>query len=135
MTLDPTNPQRPYAPPRADALDRQTATGVVRRQSGLGIASFVVAIVAGVSAFALVVIAGVMEVSTPGGVDEESPLAIIVGLGLFAVVALSMLGIGLGFAGLVQADRLRTFGVLGLVFNILVILGLVGLMVVGVAVA
>ena len=43
-----------------------------------------------------------------------------------------MLGIGLGVGGLVQVDRSRTFGVLGLVFNILVILGLVGLIVVGI---
>jgi len=132
VTFDSDNPQHPYAPPRADALDyRQTAMVIGRRQSGLGITSFVLAIVAGLTALALVVIAGVMEASTPGGMDEESPQAIIVGLGIFGVVALNLLGIGLGVAGLVHADRLRTFAVLGLVFNSLVILGLGGLMVIG----
>jgi hypothetical protein len=114
-------------------MDRQPANGLGRKQSGLGIASFILAIVAGVTAVALVVIAGVIELSTPGGMDEESPQALIVGLGIFGVFALNLLGIGLGLGGLFQADRLRTFAVLGLVFNLLVILGIGGLMVLGLA--
>jgi len=135
VTFDSGNPQHPYAPPRADALDRRTENGNGHRQSGLGITSFVLAISAGVTAFALVAIAGALEASTPEGMDEESPQAMIVGLGIFGVVGLNMLGIGLGVAGLVHPNRLRTFAVLGLVFNILVILGLGGIMVIGLTVA
>lgn len=131
MTFDSDNPQYPYTTPRAGTVERQPMSGIGRRQSGLGIASFVLAIVAGVTALALVVIAGVMEASSPGGMDEESPQAIIVGLGIFGVLGLSMLGVGLGVGGLVQADRSRAFGAIGLILNILVILGLGGIMVVG----
>ena len=131
MTFDSGNTQHPYVPPRADVLDRQTASGIRRRQSRLGIASFILAIVAGVTGLALVVIAGVLDASTPGGMDEESPLALIVGLGMFGIGAINLIGIGFGVAGLIQVDRLRTFAVLGLVFNTLVILGFCGLVVVG----
>ena len=102
-----------------------------RTHSGVGIASFIIAIVAGMTAFSLIVIAGVMEATTPGGMDEDAPQVILVGLGIFGAVALGMLGAGLGVAGLVQTDRLRTFAVLGLIFNMLVVLGLGGLVVIG----
>jgi hypothetical protein len=131
VTFDSDNLQHPYAPPLSDALDPQLANGLRQKQSGIGIASFVLAIASGVTAAALVVIAGVMEVSTPGGMDEESPQAIIIGLGIFGVIGLNMLGIGLGVAGFFQPDRSRIFSVLGLVFNLMVILGLGGLMVIG----
>ena len=72
-----------------------------------------------------------MEATTPGGMDEDAPLVILVGLGIVGAVALGMLGAGLGVAGLVQTHRLRTFAVLGLVFNMLVVLGLVGLIAIG----
>lgn len=110
MLLDPSERQKPCFPPHANALNRQTTNSVGRRQLGLDIASFGIAIVTCVSAFALVVIAGVMKVSTPGGIDEKSPQAVIVELGLCAVVAINLLGVGLGVAGLIQAHRLRTFG-------------------------
>jgi hypothetical protein len=73
-----------------------------------------------------------MEASNPGAVDEESPIAIVVGLGIFGVVGLSMLGIGLGVAGVLQPNRARAFGIIGLLFNIFVILGLIGIVVLGV---
>ena len=107
------------------------ADGGGRRQSGLGIASFVVAIVGGVTVFVLIVIAGVMAASTSDGMDEESPQAILLGVGLLASVMINVFGILLGVAGLGQSDRVRTFAVLGLVLNLLVILGFVGLVVLG----
>ncbi len=122
-------PENPFKSPSLDA--GKTTSGIERRQSGMGIASFVIAIGAGVTLFVLLMILGAMDVSTPGGIDEESPEAIIAGLGLLAVVAINILGIGLAVGGLVQTDRLRMFGVLGLVFNLLVILGFVGIMVIG----
>jgi hypothetical protein len=72
-----------------------------------------------------------MDATTPGGIDEEAPEVMVVGLVMIAVVGMSVLGIGLGLAGVLHVGRLRTFGILGLVFNMLVLVGLVGLMVVG----
>ncbi|MGU5664526.1 hypothetical protein [Aeromonas sanarellii] len=43
-----------------------------KKHSGLGIASFITSIVSGLLIFLLIGVAGVMEASTPGGIDEES---------------------------------------------------------------
>jgi hypothetical protein len=135
MTFDPNQADHPYVSPSSDPWQRQRSPGSGPKQSGLGIASLVVAIAAGATAFALVVVAGMMEVSTPGGMDEESPQAILVGLGIFGVLGLNFLGLGLGVAGIVQPDRSRVVAILGLVLNALVILGLCGLMALGTALA
>ena len=102
------------------------------KHSGFGIASFAIGILSGLAEFAMVVIAGVMEASTPGGVNEEAPAVILLGLCLIGG-GLALLGIVLGIVGLVQANRSKIFAVLGLVFNALVILGVIGLMIVGIA--
>ena len=92
------------------------------------------AMLIGMLAVGIVVTAGVLEASTPGGIDEQSPVAIIVGLGIFAIIGLSFVGSGLGIAGLFQSNRNRVFSILGLIFNTMIIVGLVGLIVIGLTV-
>ena len=105
------------------------------RHSGFGIASFVIAIGAGLLEFALVVAAGVVEASTPGGMDENSPVAILLGLGLFGGLFAAFVGVVFGIAGVCQSDRRKVFAVLGLVFCSAVLLGVLGLMVIGLLVS
>lgn len=102
-----------------------------RKHSGYGIASFVIAVVVGLLEFVLIVVAGVIEASTPGGMDENSPIAILLGLGLFGGLLADVFGMALGIAGLCQANRSKVFAVLGLVFGTVVLLGVLGLMVLG----
>lgn len=86
-----------------------------RPHSGLGIASFIISLAAGAALVVLLGIAGVIE-SQPGGMDEESAGAVLVGL-LLALTALAhVLALGLGIAALVQAGRSKLFGVLSTVF-------------------
>ena len=86
-----------------------------RPHSGLGIASFIISLAAGAALVVLLGIAGVIE-SQPGGMDEESAGAVLVGL-LLALTALAhVLALGLGIAALVLAGRSKLFGVLGTVF-------------------
>ena len=86
-----------------------------RPHSGLGIASFIISLAAGAALVVLLGIAGVIE-SQPGGMDEESAGAVLVGR-LLALTALAhVLALGLGIAALVQAGRSKLFGVLGTVF-------------------
>ena len=86
-----------------------------RPHSGLGIASFIISLAAGAALVVLLGIAGVIE-SQPGGMDEESAGAVLVGL-LLALTALAhVLALRLGIAALVQAGRSKLFGVLGTVF-------------------
>ena len=76
-----------------------------QKHSGLGIASFITSIGSGILISLLMVVAGVIETSTPGGMDEESAGAIMVGLFLFASLGSTLVALGLGVAGLFQKER------------------------------
>jgi hypothetical protein len=103
----------------------------VMKHSWLGISSFAISLIGGAAMLLLFGVAAYMEMSTPGGMDENSASAVFVGLLLFAVMAVHLVGAGLAIGGLVQKDRKRVFAVLGLVFNALVILGTLALMIIG----
>ena len=83
--------------------------------SGLGIASCIIGVLAGLIEVAIVAIAGMIEVSTPGGMDENSPEAILIGLGV---------------GGLMQR-RKKLFAVLGVLVSLFVTCGVAGLFVLG----
>jgi hypothetical protein len=100
-------------------------------QSGVGVASFVLAVIGGIALVSLVVVAGVMETQTPGGMDEESPQAIAVGMGILVGLVMNVVGVVLGIVAVLQHDRKKVFGVLGLVFNALILLAIGGLLMVG----
>lgn len=89
-----------------------------KKHSGFGIAASVISVLGGIALLLLLAIAGVMEVNTPGGIDEESPLAIIVGLFLFATIFTQLIAAALAIAGIAQQQRQKTFAVLGLVFSL-----------------
>ena len=101
------------------------------KHSSLGIASFIISVLAGMILFVCVIIAGAMAASTPGGIDEESTTAMLVGLVIFFCFFMEMLAIGIGIGGLFQKDRNKIFAILGIVFSIATCLGLIGLMILG----
>lgn len=113
----------------ATALEQHTAPE--KKHGGLGIASFIIALVAGFAMFAVFGIAGYLQMSTEGGMTEESPAAALVGLAMMGDGLLVLLGLGLGIAGLFQADRKKLFAVLGVAINALIIIGTAGLMIIG----
>jgi mannose/fructose/N-acetylgalactosamine-specific phosphotransferase system component IID len=102
------------------------------KHSGLGIASFIISLAMGICVFFLLVIAGIMEVSTPGGMDEESPAAVIIGLFIIAALIVTLIGIGFGIAGLIQKNRNKNFSILGVIFNTLITLGVIVIMTIGI---
>ena len=102
-----------------------------RRHSGVGIASFITSIVSGLAIFGLVVAAGVMEATTPGGVDEESPAAIVLGLFLFAFCFTSFIAFGLGLGGCFHKNRKKVFAVLGTLISGLTLVGIVSIFILG----
>jgi hypothetical protein len=101
------------------------------RHSGLGISSFVLSVIIGVLMFCLFVIAGVIEQTTPGGMDEEAVSTMLVGLFLIGFMVLDVVAIGLGIAGLFQANRRKLFAILGVVFASITLLLTGLLMVIG----
>lgn len=86
--------------------------------SGLGIASFVISLGAGAVLCIVIGIAGVLD-TQPGGLDEDSVAAGLLGLAMVAtgLAQTLALALGLGIAALVQAGRNKLYGVLGTVFS------------------
>ena len=102
------------------------------RFSGLGLSSLILSIVLGLSIFALVIYAGIMESNSPGGVQEDDPVLMIVGLGILLCMFGNLVGAVLGGVALCIKNRTKTLSVLGLVFNLLSLLAVLGLMIIGV---
>lgn len=63
----------PYTNAHAGQGPQYWSAGPALRQSGLGVASFLIAVIIGAGLLAVIVVAGVMEARTPGGIDENSP--------------------------------------------------------------
>lgn len=122
---------QPYAPPDEEPAHPRSTAPPHRKHSGLGITSFVLSLISGFAAVATVVTLGVLEASSPDGVSEEAPLVIALGLGILAELGLAIIGAGLGFGGLIQPNRHRLFPVIGLAFNLVIVLGVFGLFVLG----
>ena len=104
------------------------------KHSGVGIASFVISIAVAVLLLVTIVIAGVMEMTTPGGIDDESVGAILVGLTIMGLFGLDIVAFGLGIGRLLQKSRKRIFAVLGVIFSAGAVMLTVVLMVIGIAV-
>ena len=75
----------------------------------LGIASFVTAIVGGLSFFLLCGALGYMEMNTPGGVDQTSKAVMLLGLGIILTIFILLISLGLGIAGLIQKSAKEYF--------------------------
>ena len=121
----------PYDTPASD-LEGPAPT-IEIRQCGLGITSFVLSILNFVLMFIMVGIAGYLQATTPGGLNEKSPQAILIGLFIILVFVLAVVSIILGVVSMFRKNRNKLFGALGLVFNLVTILIVGGLMALGLA--
>ena len=100
------------------------------RHSKLGIASFSISIAVGVLMLALFVVAGLLNAGRVqrGG---EYPGQMLVGFAMIGLVAADVVAVGLGIAAITRPGTKRIFGLLGLIFSSLTILGGAGLVVIG----
>ncbi|MDP8254882.1 MAG: hypothetical protein P9M14_03965 [Candidatus Alcyoniella australis] len=103
------------------------------RHSGPGIASFIIALLAGISMAFVILIAGVMETSAPGGMDTDAPETIAVGFGVCCDVMLFGIGAVLGLVGVLQRERKKIFAIMGLIFNGIACGGMLLLILIGLA--
>lgn len=101
------------------------------RQSGLGIASLILSILIGIMLFVTICFAGYMEAATPGGMTDDSPILVLVGLFILAGMFGNFVGVILAAVGLAQKDRAKSVSVIGLCFNVMCLLGVAALMVLG----
>ena len=102
-----------------------------RKVSVPGVISTAIAILGGSGIFTLFIIAGYLEESTPGGVPEDSPILVQIGIALVAMVALIFIGIILGIVGSFQSNTKKLFSVLGTVLNLVVFLGTIAAIIIG----
>jgi len=103
--------------------------------SGPGIASLVMGLALALLVFCVFILAGVVEANTPGGMDEESPIAIVIGLFILACMVGMLAGMILGIVGAVQGNRKKGMAVAGILINGLFLLGTAVFIVIGLAVS
>jgi hypothetical protein len=104
--------------------------GAPLKHSGIGIASFIISLVIGIFFVILFLGAGFIGIASPETMYNESVMILI---GLFAILGLfvCLTGIGLGIGGLFQKKRKKVFAALGLIFNVLVLFGVIFLIILG----
>jgi hypothetical protein len=99
--------------------------------STLGILSFGLSLLTGAGIFLLFVIAGVLTAASGGPPPDDSPQAIIIGLGFIGGLGIALVGLVLGVVGMLSPNHNRTFAYLGVGFNGVILLGTIALLCVG----
>jgi hypothetical protein len=120
--IEPPNPSQELNAPALEA----------KKHSGIGIASFVISLGAALGIFLVFVIAGIMQSTTPGGMNEKSASAIIVGFAIMGLLFINLVAIGLGLGGLMKKGDKKLFAVLGTVISSGITLGTIILIVIGI---
>jgi len=111
------------------------------RQSGLGVASFIIGIFCIVSFVGMLIYVGVTMTNTlsqaGSASSRESEVSAMfatlafIGLGMILICVLSLVGLILGIVGVAQSDRKRAFSIIGLTLNGLFGLAIIAMMVIG----
>jgi hypothetical protein len=91
-------------------------TGIVKSHSGFGVAALIISTITFFLMLILFFVAGVIETTSPGGVDPESVTALLIGLFLFAFLLADILAIIFGVIGLTQKHVKKTYSILGIIF-------------------
>jgi hypothetical protein len=100
------------------------------KSSGLAKASFIIALV-GIGVWLVLVVTAAVGVSS--GMGERSPLMVIVGLGMMAFMAVNLMGAVLGIVALTKPISNKWMALTGLILNGLELVGVLFLMIVGLA--
>jgi len=101
------------------------------RHSGLGIASFMISMVVIGFFFFLLFLAVVIAVIGQDLADTNSTMIRTLGAFLMLSSLASLVGLGFGFAGLKQINRKKLFSILGVVFNLMIMAGMIALIIYG----
>jgi hypothetical protein len=138
---NPQQSQPPHLPPQGSASQYgsyapypqppSVAMAAPEKHAELGIASLILSVLMGMALFVMFVIAGVMESSSPDGLDEESAGAMILGLLLILGIGFEFVALGLGLGSLFQPNRKKLLGILGLVISLLTLFVLMVVIILG----
>ena len=103
----------------------------VRRHSHRGIASFVIAVMSLLGLVGFFALTIFLAATAEGELPEDAPVFVLLGAGMIVGFIMSLAGIGLGIAGLMERDRWRGFALAGLIANIVIPFTLLILLVLG----
>ena len=127
MSFDPYSSPGQFSQPLATGEPPKS-----NKQSGWGVASFLMSLIIGLGMLFVIGWAGYLEVSTPGGIDEDDPLTAMIGFAILGGLGIALIGVVLGIVACAQRTKGRLLGILGLVFNAMILLGTCGLLFVGI---
>ena len=125
----------PYRSSRAVGEPPDWQSPAAAKNSGLGVAALVVALVAVLLGIACIATGAYLDYSTPGGIDaidDDAPSILALGLVALGIFGLNAFGLGLGVGGLVQVGSKKTAAILVVVIHALILFGGGGLMVVAI---
>jgi hypothetical protein len=105
---------------------------VSHQQSGLGIASLVISIIAALVIAVPLILAAILMAQNPN-IPEDDPQVAALGCGMILGLLLAALAGILGLIGLFQPDRGKTCAALGVIISGVEICGMIGLIVLGLA--
>ena len=112
-----------------------TLTGSVeiveQKHSQLGIASFIISLLAAAALCATLVFALLLPNFLDTGVRSTGLINSMVGIVYCGFVLLDFVGIGLGIAGMLEKNRKPVFAILGIVFSSATVLVMVGQYIIG----
>jgi hypothetical protein len=125
-------------PPVHDAFEppgARVAEPISIPYSGLGLASLLLAVAAGIGIFTSIGYIAYYQLTTGLDATAQRSLMVVIGLVIFACALLAVVGTVLGLVGLFQSDRRKLLAVLGTCFNLLVMLIFVVLYAIGLSAA
>lgn len=117
--------------PYGETYFQDQAASTELQHSGVGIASFVICLLSGVSLLVLFGIAAYMGSQSPDGMDEEDSSTIVLGIAVIGGGMGQLFSLLLGVVALSQPNRKKVFAILGTVFSLLAVLMFGGLVVLG----
>ncbi len=94
-----------------------------KSHSRFGIASFILALLTWLGFVAV----GIVAILMGDSYSDDSFGAMFLGLGILVVCLIGILAVLLGIASLLQSDRKKTFGVLGLILSVVAVVLLVAM--------
>lgn len=101
------------------------------KHSGVGITSFVLSLLSGFGMFVMCGVAVYMAMKAPGGMADDDPMVILLGLAVIGLGMTQVFAFILGAVALFQPNRKRIFAVLGTIFSLMAMLCIVGLIILG----
>lgn len=103
------------------------------KQSGMGVTSTCMAAVVFLGYLATIVAAVIIQMKNNNvPMRDDDPLAVLLGLGILGSGALNLAGLVIGIVALAQSDRYKVWAIIGTLFHLILLLGILGLICIGI---